>query len=148
MEYLRLIEQYSEKQTDISRLYELESALLATVPVLSVAGDVISDASGALANAASVTKVEAEKYVHTQVSAQVDPPTPSVDCASLERLIDEGAEKVSSLQKTGKELEEKLERERERPAQTKAKLEVQRRLCADAYGHAKDAMLASLSRSQ
>ena len=147
MEYLRLIEQYSEKQTDISRLYELESALLSTVPVLAVAGEVVADASGALARATSVPKVEGEKYVHAQVSTNVNPPTSSVDCASLEKLVDEGAEKLASLQKTGEGLEMRLESAQERLAQTKAKLEVQRRLCADAYGHAKDAMLASLSRS-
>lgn len=48
MEYLRLVEQYTDAKTDISRLHELESVLLATVPILAVAGEAISDSLGVL----------------------------------------------------------------------------------------------------
>ena len=150
MEYLRLIEQYADAKTDISRLQELEGFLLTAVPAVAIAGEAIAEAGSVLSNTAPVSCVNAEKYSHADSASetQADAPTPSVDCEALEALVREGEGKLKNYQKTGKQLEERLARAQEGLAQTQAKLEVQRRLCADAYGHAKDLMLASFSRSQ
>lgn len=87
--------------------------MLTAVPALTIAGEAITDTVNVLGETAQIQPVDAEKYSHAQSLSPVQPEVPksTVDCEALETLVKEGEGKLQNYQKTGKQLEEQLQKE-------------------------------------